>query len=63
LSIEWYEFCVVDGKMRKYYAITDAGRATLAEARGKIRELVDEVLEGQDPVHLPEPDDGTMEEL
>jgi PadR family transcriptional regulator, regulatory protein PadR len=36
---------VVGGKVRKYYAITDEGRQALAEARRKIAELVDEVLE------------------
>lgn len=36
---------VVGGKVRKYYEITDEGRQALAEARGKIAELVDEVLE------------------
>ena len=46
---------VVGGKVRKYYAITDAGRLALAEARLKIAELVDEVLEGYGPGHLPEP--------
>jgi len=35
---------VVDGKVRKYYAITEQGLAALAEARRKIAELVDEVL-------------------
>lgn len=35
---------VVDGKMRKYYAITEQGMAVLEEARDKIAELVDEVL-------------------
>jgi PadR family transcriptional regulator PadR len=34
----------VDGKVRKYYAITEDGRAALAEARARIRELVDEVV-------------------
>jgi PadR family transcriptional regulator PadR len=34
----------VNGKVRKYYRITDAGRQALAELRPKIRELVDEVL-------------------
>ncbi len=48
---------VVNGKVRKYYAITDTGRAALAETRDKIRELVSEVLEGQGPKHLPEPPD------
>jgi DNA-binding PadR family transcriptional regulator len=46
---------VVGGKVRKYYAATPAGRAALAELRGKIRELVDEVLEGQGPDPLLEP--------
>ncbi|MFZ5754103.1 MAG: PadR family transcriptional regulator, partial [Bacillota bacterium] len=31
---------VVDGKVRKYYSITDKGREALAEARLKIKELV-----------------------
>jgi PadR family transcriptional regulator PadR len=46
---------VVGGKVRKYYAITDAGRLALAEARVKIAELVDEVLGDHDPEPLPEP--------
>ncbi|WP_456475389.1 PadR family transcriptional regulator [Candidatus Pyrohabitans sp.] len=33
------------GKVRRYYHITGQGRRMLAEARGKIRELVEEVLE------------------
>ena len=35
----------VEGKVRKYYTATSAGRAALIEARTMIRELVDEVLE------------------
>ncbi len=35
----------VGGKIRKYYIITVEGRRVLAEARKKIRELADEVLE------------------
>ena len=35
---------IVDGKVRKYYTITDQGLAALGEARGKIKELVDEVV-------------------
>ncbi|HEU0073728.1 MAG TPA: PadR family transcriptional regulator [Dehalococcoidia bacterium] len=35
----------VEGKVRKYYSITEAGQAALSEARDRIRELVDEVLE------------------
>ena len=45
---------VVSGKVRKYYTITGPGRLALAEARVKIAELVDEVLGGHDPGHLPE---------
>ncbi len=36
---------LVEGKVRKYYTITEQGRAVLKEAQKKIRELVDEVLE------------------
>jgi len=43
------EDCVVSGRWRKYYTATDTGRAALAEARDKIRELVDEVIDGQGP--------------
>lgn len=46
---------VVGGKLRKYYAATDEGWRALEEARAKIRELVDEVLEGRGPSRLPEP--------
>lgn len=38
---------LVDGKVRKYYSITPAGRRALAKARRQIRELVAEVVEGQ----------------
>lgn len=38
---------VVRGKVRKYYIITEQGLAALKEARGRIRELVDEVLENR----------------
>lgn len=38
------EVRVVEGRRRKYYAITDQGRAALAEARQRIAELVREVL-------------------
>lgn len=34
----------VEGKVRKYYSITEQGRFALTEARALIRELVDEVL-------------------
>lgn len=36
---------VVAGKRRKYYSATAAGRRALTEARARIRELVDEVLD------------------
>lgn len=39
---------VVAGKRRKYYTATATGREALAEARSRIRELVDEVLEEDD---------------
>lgn len=39
---------VVDGRVRKYYVITDEGREALHEAKGKIAELVQEVLEEDD---------------
>ena len=36
---------IVKGKVRKYYQATPAGKKMLAEARKKIAELVQEVLE------------------
>src|SRR5262245_28824614 len=39
---------VVQGRRRKYYRATAAGRKVLAETRHKLTELVAEVLEGQD---------------
>jgi DNA-binding PadR family transcriptional regulator len=48
---------VVGGKVRKYYAITEAGRAALAEARARIRELTSEVLGDEGPARLPEDDE------
>ena len=35
---------VVEGRVRKYYTITDAGRQALEETRAKLAELVGEVL-------------------
>jgi DNA-binding PadR family transcriptional regulator len=35
---------IVNGKVRKYYAITRAGAGVLADAREKVRELIGEVL-------------------
>ena len=40
---------IIGGKVRKYYATTPAGSQALVELRPKIRELVDEVLEGKEP--------------
>ena len=34
------------GRVRKYYTITSSGRRLLAEARNKIGQLVEEVVEG-----------------
>jgi PadR family transcriptional regulator, regulatory protein PadR len=43
---------VVHGKQRKYYEATSAGRTVVAEARGKLLELVSEVVDGKDePFH------------
>src|SRR6516165_9861055 len=39
---------VVQGRRRKYYRATPAGRKVLAEARDKLLELVAEVIEDQD---------------
>ena len=36
---------IVDGKVRKYYNITESGRKALEQSRKQIKELVDEVLE------------------
>lgn len=36
---------IVEGKIRKYYHLTEYGSAALKEAKAKIRELVDEVME------------------
>lgn len=48
---------VVEGKVRKYYAATNEGRAVLEGIRPKIRELVEEVVEGEGPDDLPDPPD------
>ena len=41
---------LVSGKVRKYYAISDAGREALHEVRHKIRELTSEVLDEEPTV-------------
>jgi DNA-binding PadR family transcriptional regulator len=43
---------VVSGKRRKNYRITRAGRKLLQDARDKLRELVSEVLEDRDAMHM-----------
>ncbi len=40
---------VVAGRQRKYYRLTPAGAAVLAEARVRLRELVGEVVDGEGP--------------
>lgn len=44
---------VVEGKVRKYYRITTLGESALSEARSKIRELVDEMLENEEEIAHP----------
>lgn len=39
---------IVEGKVRKYYTITRSGRDVLREARKKVSELTEEVLEEGD---------------
>jgi PadR family transcriptional regulator, regulatory protein PadR len=41
---------VIEGRVRKYYEITDEGRTALLEAKQKIAELVQEILE-EDGTH------------
>lgn len=48
---------VVGGKVRKYYTITAEGREALEGARRQIRELVDEVIDGEDPARSQSPGD------
>ena len=45
---------VVEGRVRKYYEITDKGRVALLEAKQKIAELVHEVLEEENTQRLPD---------
>jgi DNA-binding PadR family transcriptional regulator len=40
---------VVEGKVRKYYAITRRGSVALADVREKVGELVEELLEAHGP--------------
>ncbi|MEF3075621.1 helix-turn-helix transcriptional regulator [Methylobacter sp. Wu1] len=41
------ERAVVNGKIRKYYRITDRGRVALEDIKPKLRELMAEVLGDQ----------------
>lgn len=50
----------VNGKVRKYYRITAAGRDALVRLRSKIRELVREVLHEEREVAAP---GGTITEM
>ncbi len=43
---------IVNGRVRKYYTATSQGKRALKQARGKIAELVSEVLEEQGPTSL-----------
>ena len=52
---------MVNGKVRKYYAITDEGRRALEEARPNIAELVGDVLESEGPRYLPPPTEAESE--
>ena len=44
---------VVEGKVRKYYEITPLGSKALTEARSKIQELVDEIMEPEPSAKSP----------
>ncbi len=46
---------VVNGKVRKYYVATAPGKRALAEARRKIAELVQEVVDESNVPTLPAP--------
>jgi DNA-binding PadR family transcriptional regulator len=50
---------VVNGRVRKYYRATAAGRRTLTRAQAQLRELVDEVL----PRSRPQSPDKPLEAL
>lgn len=53
---------VVSGKVRKYYSATEAGSQALVEVRVKVRELVDEVLEGKGPATLSDVEESESED-
>ena len=44
---------VVQGRLRKYYRCTPAGRAALLEARRKIAQLMEEVMAVPEPAARP----------
>lgn len=46
---------LVGGRVRKYYRTTPLGEQALQQARSRISELVEEVLEDRGPSRLPEP--------
>jgi len=41
---------LVNGRFRRVYRITEAGRETLLEARGKVRELFGELFSEDEPI-------------
>jgi DNA-binding PadR family transcriptional regulator len=47
--------------VRTYDSITDAGKRALAEAKEKIGELVEEVIEGEGPASLPDVEEAHSE--
>ncbi|MCX5734944.1 MAG: PadR family transcriptional regulator [candidate division NC10 bacterium] len=49
---------VVNGKVRKYYHLTPAGRRTLRRAQGQLHELVGEVLPGAGSAEAQRPQRG-----
>lgn len=52
---------VVEGKVRKYYRITGLGQTALSEARLRIRELLDEMLEDEEETARPKPAERKLE--
>ncbi len=50
---------VVAGRQRKYYTATASGHQALVEARAKIRELVEEVVDDQEPEDIEARGDNT----
>jgi DNA-binding PadR family transcriptional regulator len=46
---------VVDGRQRRYYTLTPAGKAILAEARARLKELAGEILGHRIPTRSTPP--------